>query len=234
MPGVDELEVTASTPISEDLYRPSPDGTTILVTTQPGGDLPRAKFATLPSWRINWFGYGDFCNYTRHYPAGTYKIVGRFTEGGAASSAQLLKIESGTTNVLGSFPIPLNGWNGWEFATLVGTNGNPVSVTLDGNQTILQLTGPASNDSQTINAGFFMLVPNAVATPITITPSLSGGQIKISFPTTTGFNYQVEYKNNLTDVGWTALGSPIPGNGAVQFVLDPASGSHRFYHVHIQ
>ena len=117
MPGVDEQEVTAGTPISEDLYRPSPDGSTILVTTQPGGDLPRAKFTTLPSWRINWFGFGDFVNFTRHYPAGTYNIVGRFTEGGAASSALLLKVAPGSTNVLGTFNIPLSGWNGWEFAT---------------------------------------------------------------------------------------------------------------------
>ncbi len=231
-PNVDQLEVTAGTPLNEDLYRPSPDGSTPIVTTQSGGDLFRAKFAVLPSWRINWFGFGDFVNFTRHYPAGTYNIVGRFTEGGSASSALLLKIKSGTTNVLGTFNIPLNGWNGWEFATLVDGSGKPVSVTLDGSQTILQLTGPAADDGQTINAGFFMLVPSAPP-GIMITPSISGTQIKLSFPTTTGSNYQVEYKNNLSDVGWTTLGSPLPGNNAVQSVQDSIT-SHRFYHVHVQ
>jgi hypothetical protein len=237
--GIDELEVTGGTPQSEDLYRTNAADGTLLVTTQPGGDLFRKKFATLPSWRINWFGFGDFVNYTRHYPAGTYKVVGRFTEGGLDSSARLLKVTAGvgtstqTTTTLGSFTIPANGWNGWEFATLVDGSGNPVSVTLDGSQTTLQLAGPAVDDTQTINAGFFMFIP-VVAPGLTLTASLSGGQIKIAFPTTTGSSYQVEYKNDLKDASWTSLGSPLVGNNAVQFVQDPTTGSRRFYRVQIQ
>ncbi|SPE56428.1 conserved hypothetical protein [Verrucomicrobia bacterium] len=235
-PGIDETEVTSGAPINEDVYRP-PNGSTIVVCTQGGGDVPRLSFGTNATWRINWFGYGDFCNYTRHYPAGTYNVLARFTEGGAASSATLYQVTSGvgtvsqTTALMGVFNIPLSGWNGWEYETLVDSNNNPVSVTFTGTNETLQLQGPLVDDGQTINVGFFMLVPVTVSGP-TLTASLSGGQIVISFPTKSGVNYQVLHKINLTDASWTPLGSPIPGTGAIQSVQYPIAGtSQGFYRI---
>jgi hypothetical protein len=213
---------------------------TILVCTQSGGDAARAQFGSNPTWRINWFGFGDFCNYTRHYPAGSYNVVGRFTEGGAASAAQLFQVTAGlgtadqTTNFLGTFNIPLGGWNSWMYETLVDGVGNPVVVTFDGSKTTLQLTGPAADDGQTINAGFFMLVPLATAQGPGLTASLSADTITLSFATITGSNYQVEYKNALTDATWTPLNSPIPGNNAIQSFQYSTAGSQRFYRVQVQ
>jgi hypothetical protein len=241
-PGIDEQEVTGGAPLNEDVYRPSPDGSTILVCTQSGGDVARAQFGSNPSWRINWFGYGDFCNYTRHYPAGSYNIVGRFTEGGANSSATLYKVTAGlgtadqTTNLLGVFNIPLVGWNAWNYATLVDSGGTPVVVTFDGSKQTLRLAGPLADDGQTINAGFFMLLPVSGSSSHgpTVTATIAGGNINISFPTVTGSSYQVVYKNALTSGAWTTLGSPITGNNAVQSVQFPTTGSQRFYQIQVQ
>jgi hypothetical protein len=244
--GIDQTAIFGPPPLNEDLYRLSPDGITPIISTQAGGDLNRAQFAnTVPpytTWRINWFGYGDFINYTRHFPAGKYNIVGRFTNGGGGTTTQVLKMVTGsaavsnqTTVEIGTFHIPVNGWNGWEWATLLDGSSNAVVVTFDGSATTLQLDGPDASDVENANTGFFMLVPVTATGPgITITATVSGGLITIKFPTTTGSNYQVLYKTNLTDASWTALGSPIAGNNAVQSVQDTITGSHRFYRVQIQ
>jgi len=239
-PGIDEQEVTGGAPISEDVYRPTPDGTTILVCTQSGGDFPRTQFGSSPTWRINWFGFGDFCNYTRHYPAGSYNIVGRFTEGGAASAATLYKVTAGvgtstqTTSFLGTFNIPFGGWNLWTYETLVDGSDTPVVVSFDGSKTTLQLAGPVADDGQTINAGFFMLVPvGSVVQGPTITATVSGGNINLSIPTVTGSSYQVQTRTSLSAGSWANVGSPIIGNNAVQSVQFPMSGAAGFYRVQV-
>jgi hypothetical protein len=238
-PGIDEQEVTAGTPISEDLYRVDTNGD-LLITTQPGSDLPRAQFGTNATWRINWFGFGDFANYTRHYPAGTYNVFARFTEGGGNSSATLWQVTNGvgtptqSTKLLGMWTVPLVGWGAWTWEELTDTNGNPTTVTFDGSQTTLQLGSSLTADGQTINVGFFMLVP-ATPSGLTLTGSLSPGNISISFPTVTGKNYQVVYKNNLTDASWTTLGTPVAGNNAVQSVQYSTTGTpQRYYSVQIE
>jgi hypothetical protein len=64
--------------------------------------------------------------------------------------------------------------------------------------------------------------------------AINAGAAQISFFTQTGWVYQVEYKNNLSDPSWTPLGSSLTGNNAVQTVSDSPSASHRFYIVQIQ
>jgi len=78
-----------------------------------------------------------------------------------------------------------------------------------------------------------MLVP-ASSGLITLTATISGGNINISFPTQNGSSYQLLYKNNLTDLSWIPIGSPVPGNGSVQSVGDTVGLSSRFYRVQVQ
>jgi len=66
----------------------------------------------------------------------------------------------------------------------------------------------------------------------TVTASVSGPNIILSFPTLSGANYTVYYKNNLTDPSWTQLGSQISGDGTVKSVSDAISGK-RFYRLAI-
>jgi hypothetical protein len=66
--------------------------------------------------------------------------------------------------------------------------------------------------------------------PVTITPSLSGGNMRITFTTRGAATYAVIYKNNLTDANWTTL-TTVTGDGSVKTVTDAATGAHRFYQV---
>jgi hypothetical protein len=217
-------------------YRPN-DDVNLPPGTPTAGDGVRPQFMatsnTNTDYRLTWFGdSGSWLNYTRHYPAGTYTVLGRFTEGAAATTETLSIVTSGygtatqTKTLLGTFYIPLGGWNTWQYTALTDPYGNLIKVTFDGSRTTLQLGGDPS--ATTINANFFMLIPAAASAP-KLTPTFSGGKLTLSFPTETGKTYQVQYKANLTDQSWSALGAPISGNGSVQSVQDPVSGSSRFY-----
>jgi hypothetical protein len=95
------------------------------------------------------------------------------------------------------------------------------------------LQGPVTDDGQTSNVGFFLFVPINGSAP-TLTPVLSGGNLQLSFATTTGTSYQVQYTSSLTSPVWTNLGSAIPGNNGIQSVSDPIGAGPRFYRLMAQ
>jgi len=237
---VDISQINTNTLVNPYDYR-AYDGVNLTPAQEPSGDLARPQFGTNVDYKVDWFGYGSWLNYTRHYPAGNYNIIGRFTEGSADTIATLSEVKAANGHalgLLGTFHIPNGGWGTSEFVTLTDSSGDSVVVTLDGLENTLRLEGnPVEAGDPTINAGFFMLIP-AIAPSgfITLQAMVSGGNIVISFPTQNGSSYQLEYKNNLTDPGWTSLGSAIPGNGSVQSVTDTntATGGHRYYRVAVQ
>jgi len=203
--------------------------------TTPAGDQTRAQFASgAIDYSIGFFGGGgSWVNYTRHYPAGTYNVIGRFAAGGGTSSPQLSQVTAGygttnqTTALLGTFTVPSNGWSTWEWATLLDNSGNPAKVTLDGSQITLQFEGRTSE----VNANFFILTPTSPA-PVVLTANASGANLNLTFFTQTGYNYQIQYKNNLTDASWIDLGSPIAGINTNIVVPESFTGTSRFYRVH--
>jgi len=162
--------------------------------------------------------------------------VGRFAEGASLSHATLSILTSGygaaspVTNFLGAFVVPDGGWSSWEWSSLVDGNGNAVTVTLIGGGQTLQLDGSPINTDSEVNVNFLMLVPTG---PTRLNAARSGAATTISFQTGTGFSYQVQYKNNLTDPTWTVVGSPISGDGTTHSVIDSASAASRFYRAQI-
>ncbi len=174
-------------------------------------------------------------NYTHTYPAGNFRVYARLSAGLTnAISLQFAQVTSGagtftqTTNVLGYFQATGNNYASWQYAPLINTNnGQPVTLSLGGVET-LQVTGDGFE-----HINFFMLAP-AVPNSVAITPSISGPNILLSFPTQSGYTYTMYYKNNLSDPTWTPLGSGVPGNGSVQQVQDSLSHSNRFYELSIQ
>lgn len=140
----------------------------------PSQDQARNQFTTAgkTDYAIGSFGPGSWANYTRHYPAGTYNVWGRFAEGQSASEASLSFLASGygaasqTSNYIGAFSIPPGGgWSTWEWGILEDTNGNPLKVRLDGSQNTLQLAGSPIGSQPEVNVNFLMLVPT---TPVTL------------------------------------------------------------------
>jgi len=207
--------------------------------TTTSGDQARDQLSGGTDYNIGFFGGGSWCNYTRHYPAGTYNVVGRFAEGAAPTSATLSLVTSGATttsqtvSLLGTFNIlQPKGWGTWDWAPLVDDSGNAVQVFLDGSQTTLRVSGSTISGQPEVNVNFFMLV--ATMPMPKISAALVGGNINILFPTTTGYTYQVEYKNNLTDSTWTSLGSSLSGNDTIQTIIDSTANGHRFYRVKVQ
>ena len=67
--------------------------------------------------------------------------------------------------------------------------------------------------------------------PLTINASNVGTNVVVSFPSQVGLGYQVQYKTNLTDTSWTALGNPISGSNVIESVSDLAAPNNRFYRV---
>lgn len=231
--GVDYFESDVNGPgrSSGNPYRPS-DGSNIPDAT--AGDQARDQFTAVSGidYNIGSFGGGSWANYTRHYPAGTYNVVGRFAEGAGIAGADLAVLTPGvSTNLLGTFTIQNKGWGTWQWQELVDAGGNPVQLFFDGTSaSTLRLGGTTGNE---VNVNFLMLVA-AVPKPI-VTATVSGGSIHLSFPAQSGYSYQVQYKNNLTDANWTSLGSSISGNNSVQTANDSMLGhTQRFYRVQIQ
>jgi len=217
------------------LYRPNG------MFTEINGDILRPQYKDpgnpQSDYSIGFYSDGAWVNYTRHYPAGSYNVYGRFAAGGGNTDATLSQVVTnwGTsdeaTNMLGTFAIPnTGGWETYAYVPLRDTNGNLVTLTFNGSTNTLQLGRPTDSPaSPDVNVNFLMLTPVFTANTIH-----SGTNIVVSFQTMSGFNYQVQYKTNLTDPSWNSLGSPLPGNNGLQSVTNPATSGSRFYRVQIQ
>ena len=69
--------------------------------------------------------------------------------------------------------------------------------------------------------------------PPVINAARNSANTMTSFPAPSGFSYQVQYKTNLTDAHWIALGAPMAGSNLIQSVGDPANPGSRFYRLQI-
>ncbi|HEV2694152.1 MAG TPA: lamin tail domain-containing protein [Verrucomicrobiae bacterium] len=137
-------------------------------STTVAGDGQRPQFIAGTDYNIGFFGGGSWVNYTRHYPAGTYYVWGRFAEGSVNTEATLSQLAGGfgtssqTLNSIGTFFIPASGgWANWEWAPLTDGNRNPVKVRFDGSPATLQLGGSPIGGQPEVNVNFFMLAPAA-------------------------------------------------------------------------
>jgi hypothetical protein len=165
--GVDENE-TGTDPAN--LYR-SGDA----MHAGPCGDVPRQKYLAakvsdpaVQDWNVGYFDAGEWVNYTRNFPAGTYNIYARLANGnGGTATVNLSQVTSGQgtsvqgTMALGSFQFPAQGWNTYSYVPLRDRFGNVAEVTLSG-VTTLRATGGGAN------MNFFML-----ATPRNDLPRIS-------------------------------------------------------------
>jgi len=101
-------------------------------------------------------------------------------------------------------------------AMVPGTNVITVRVTDNGT--------PPLSDTKT-----FTIIVSALPRFNTVSPT-GDGYLQISFNTLPGRNYQVQFKDQLTDPAWTALGATVSGTGAALNIYDEMSGRpQRFY-----
>ena len=181
-------------------------------------------------YELNWFGIGDWANYTQVYPTGNFNVYVR--SAGLSATPFLMSLDqvvsgAGTTNQvtiqLGQFGATGLGQATYGWVPL--TDGGlvaPAIVKLGGTNT-LQL----STTTGDCYPNYFMLVP---ASGFSLSAARSGGNVGISFPTQTGAIYRVFYRTNLTAGNWILLTSVL-GDGTQKSVGDPLTGNPRFYKV---
>lgn len=203
--------------------------------TEINGDVVRPQYngTGYSDYSIGYFSPGSWANYTRHYPAGSYYVYARVATGGNATTCTLSQVTHGwgtasqTTNLLGTFSVPLTAWESYSYIPLTDNFGNLVAVSFNGLTNTLQLGRPSADNSD-CNANFLMLVP-VFKSGFT----LRGTNLIISFPTQSGFNYQTQYKTNLTDLQWIPIGNNVAGNNLTESATDSPPAQTRFYRVQI-
>jgi len=204
--------------------------------TEINGDIIRPQYlgTGYSDYSIGYFSPGAWVNYTRHYPAGSYNVYARLATGGNATTCTLSQVTGGwgTTNqtatVLGTFSVVKTAYESYNCVPLQDSLGRLVTFTFNGATNTLRLNRPGTATAD-CNANFLMLVP-----VFALSASQSGTQLFLSFPTQAGFNYQVQYKDNLTDAVWTPLCGNLAGNDAVQSITESITHNRRFYRVTLQ
>lgn len=134
-------------------------------------------------------------------------------------------------------------YSGFIESTAVMNNG-PFSIQLQAGldpanhvQYGFTVQGPCvwPTDSALAGYGKVQIAATSAVAPVapTITSSLSGGNVNLSFPTETCYAYTVLCKTNLSDVTWSTL-TVTNGTGATAIVSSPATGGSRFYRLSLQ
>jgi len=213
------------TPFSGEQFKYRSDG----IPEDTTADFLRQSFINVlgTDYDLTWFGNGDWANYTRVYPTGSFYVYGRFS-GSGSYSMDLEQVVSGagTTNQvtkrLGRWGALGTGYHIYAWVPLTDDGlAAPVVVKLGGLSTLrLATTGNT-------NPNYFMLVP---AAGITLTATHSGANTVISFPTQAGATYRTFYREQLTTGNWTLLNTLL-GDGTTKSVSDPSTAKQRFYKI---
>lgn len=201
------------------------------IPQQPASDYLRQEYINsfASDYQLYYFGGGDWANYTRDYPPGSYYLYAR-TSGLGLYSMTLGQVVSGqgTTNQvvkqLGQWSAVGANINTFAWVPLTDAGGvAPAVVRLTGVPT-LQVGTPTGD----CYPNYFMLVS---ASGIKLSAAKSGHNVNLSFPTQTGFTYRIFYRTNLLTGGWSLL-SNVLGNGSAASVTDFSSADNqRFYEV---
>ena len=214
------------------------------VGAQVATDYLRPKFAAAQTglgdpniglFNICYYAPGNWLNYTRHYPAGSYYVWARLANNAnysLAFGAVTNGVGTGTQAVmpLGTFTdTNATGFQAWHWIPLLDTNGNQVVLYLSGQAATFRATAIQGH-----NMEFFMLAP---APAFQVTASIVAGQLNLAFPTEAGHNYSVLYASTLTSPqSWTPVAGQqaIAGTGAVKNVTETLTGKQGYYKVMVQ
>jgi hypothetical protein len=94
-------------------------------------------------------------------------------------------------------------------------------------------SGPTVWSTDSASFGNVVIATDAAIAPV-LTATENGANIDLSFCTQTGYNYQVEYIDDLFNGTWTALGSPVAGDGTTKTVSDAIGAGGRSYRLSAQ
>src|SRR5439155_6689391 len=121
----------------------------------------------LSDYNVAWFDSGEWINFTRVFPSGTYNVFARAANGQAASAGSVsLGLVGGagtptqTITNLGSAAVPVTGgWQTYDWMPFRDIAGNLVQFT-GGSQATVRITSGGGN-----NSTYFMLIPANTTLP---------------------------------------------------------------------
>jgi hypothetical protein len=207
------------------------------IGTSTSGDFVRNKYIVNGSqdYQVGYWNTGQWLNYTRTFPAGTYYVYGRLAGGaGPFDNTTMALVTSGagtanqTTQLLGSFAdANAAGWETWHWVPMRDANGALSKVPLAGVNTLKLTCGGG------LNANFYMFVP-LPSLDLAASVSVSGTSIQLKYPSQSGSVYTVLYNDTLTGGTWQPLSASVVGDGTVKTVTDSIGASQRYYVLLIQ
>jgi len=170
--GVDFNETRTAPRAQDTLYRPNDP-----VRMQHSRDNPRGRFTRAGGTDASVFDYdagdiaaGEWLNYTRTFPAGSYEIYLRQALANLATGESVLELVSGnasqpdqTTRILGSFLGERTGFQYRNFALTDGAGRNKIVVRLSGLATLRlrQVTADPADGARYQNYLIFLPVADA-------------------------------------------------------------------------
>lgn len=111
-------------------------------TSEQNGELNRGSFDLTANYRIGWVDNGEWWNYTRTIPAGTYNVYAALSRDGGTMGGRLglvadATVQNQTVTELGTFQAPASGaWGDNEFVAMQASDGSLAAVNLGGTQTL--------------------------------------------------------------------------------------------------
>jgi len=244
LPGVD-FNDTLDTPVGDPAYRPcdpvvTRNNNTYFADTAP--DLRRARLvaAGVRDFVAADWQPGDWLNYTRAFN-GRYRSYLRAATTSDEQTIALDRVTSDPTQpnqlveAIGQFSLTRSGLLlGLRTVPLLDTNGAPVTVQLDGVQTV-RLTAP--DGANNISVNYLVFVPELPPPgpgPTLENPIVSGGIFSFSFQTKSGSTYVVEYRELLGVGAWQRLAPTVAGDGTVKSFNRPTSASTGFFRLTVE
>ncbi|MBM3883642.1 MAG: hypothetical protein FJ387_28705 [Verrucomicrobia bacterium] len=113
---------------------------------------------------VGWFGPGAWLNYTRQFPANSYRVLARLAKGGSGTFVAQLDLVTSDRRVANQTTFPIGRFLGaatggaqtYAFTPLTDVAGNPIVLSLSGEQTLrFTLLSGADN----LNANYFLFIP---------------------------------------------------------------------------
>jgi autotransporter-associated beta strand protein len=163
--------------------------------TEGAGDKPRDSYGGQADYDIGFANVGNWGNYTRQFPSGTYNIYARVASPNlpGTQAIALAQVTNGqgtttqTTSSLGTFPVQdTGGWQTYVWTPLLDGNGQPY-VFQGGSVETLRATQLKSG----YNVNYYMLVSTnsqlippqgSVTLQLAVQPSSNGQSIVVTWP----------------------------------------------------
>ena len=133
--------------------------------TESDGDVPRPAYSGgLGDYDVGWADSGNWGNYTRLFPAGTYYVFMRSANGPTSDSDSMYQVTAGqgtssqTTSLIGTFStVNTGGWQTYAWVPLRNSGGGLATFTGGSVETLRVTTDNGGN-----NINCFMLIPTNV------------------------------------------------------------------------